>query len=828
MTTLPLLRQRSREASLHGNATPSGSRRSEALAQCASARSAKDIEGCLLAARAALKQEASCGKAWAFLCWSLFELRRYEEARAECLRALSHRAWPTRDREGMAALLTSCRLLSELTPAMGERLRDGWYQKRLRALYDAGGLYEYELCEQDVWGFQRRKGVGRNELSLSSTTCRREECETCAAAGGERNIPAGLLVGGDPSNVRHPHAACFGGPNFPVEQALGGVVYLNSAILSFHCDKRFGPERDVQAPRRLECYDGNGPCRSCMRNGLPVPTHRFPEWTALAPGATIVQPHAGMDVFYSTDAVAPRLHQQLSSQLDALARKGGTRPMPKYHNVIDPNLNAVDGLWVPSEFDVVEKTTAPIELAIAVELACLAATGHRLPFGFGHDIAKLASLTEGVQHADCAMRSTIPDLEPHAHAKLHVATQKLMGAALPMLAKLRRPALLLPGPLQAVVKAQRIVLAEGEDYAGVWHEDGMDEHVVAVVLYYHRASPTLKGGSLEFCSKQTQALWCGDAGGAHGNVDNAAELAASLPRCQVPVREGTLVCFSNYAAVHRVLRMEAADGDGSRDFMAFFIIDQRHPLPTPRSLPPLPERTEACKALLVQQLQPRGTFGFDNSNVYSTGNGSVADVGWVRNAGGTRVEDTYPDAATLIDRLNLEPPRVDRGVSMVLQGPRPRADEAVSYTAESSWAEAWIGEGDNACFLYIDMTYAHAVSDAVPEEGVSEVKCFPRGMEEFAEFLDHHGFWVAGDNWVLKARLEGRAVELVVDGLSYWATCEQLQPIRKLRSLAEGSRCEVSSFLAEFNDEEEVRVADDANSLPFQAEACPGVLRLHR
>ena len=92
MTTLPLLRQRSREASLHGNATPSGSRRSEALAQCASARSAKDIEGCLLAARAALKQEASCGKAWAFLCWSLFELRRYEEARAECLRALSHRA----------------------------------------------------------------------------------------------------------------------------------------------------------------------------------------------------------------------------------------------------------------------------------------------------------------------------------------------------------------------------------------------------------------------------------------------------------------------------------------------------------------------------------------------------------------------------------------------------------------------------------------------------------------------------------------------------------------------------------------------------------------
>ena len=48
--------------------------------------------------------------------------------------------------------------------------------------------------------------------------------------------------------------------------------------------------------------------------------------------------------------------------------------------------------------------------------------------------------------------------------KLQVATQKLMGAALPLLSQLRRPALLLPGPLQAVVKAQRIVLADGEEY----------------------------------------------------------------------------------------------------------------------------------------------------------------------------------------------------------------------------------------------------------------------------------------------------------------------------------------------------------------------------
>ena len=244
--------------------------------------------------------------------------------------------------------------------------------------------------------------------------------------------------------------------------------------------------------------------------------------------------------------------------------------MPQYRNIIDPNVNSVDGLWVPAEFDVSEADSAGVDVVIQVELACVAATGKRLPFGFGTMIAVLAS--EGKKRAQCRLRSPIADLDAHEHVKLHAATQRLMTAALPLLAKLRRPALLLPGPLQAVVKAQRIEIADGEEYAGVWHEDGMGEHVVAVVLYYYRASTTLTGGALEFCSKQRQALWSGDGGGADASLENATELASSLPRCQVPVKEGTLVVFSNYAAVHRVLRIAADRGDsGSRDFVAFFV-----------------------------------------------------------------------------------------------------------------------------------------------------------------------------------------------------------------------------------------------------------------
>ena len=93
LIALPLLRQRSREASaLLTSATappPAPSACAVELAACAAARNQKDLEGCLKSAREALQKEPTCGKAWAFCCWALFELRRYDEARLECLKAHS-------------------------------------------------------------------------------------------------------------------------------------------------------------------------------------------------------------------------------------------------------------------------------------------------------------------------------------------------------------------------------------------------------------------------------------------------------------------------------------------------------------------------------------------------------------------------------------------------------------------------------------------------------------------------------------------------------------------------------------------------------------------
>ena len=151
-------------------------------------------------------------------------------------------------------------------------------------------------------------------------------------------------------------------------------------------------------------------------------------------------------------------------------------------------------------------------------------------------------------------------------------------------AKLSKPALLLPGRLQIVCKAQRVHLAPDETYDGVWHVDGHHENIVAVVLYYYRYSPGLEGGSLEFVSRDPLP-----APQNHGYNNGAKFTAESLPRtCKVPVRAGSMVAFSNHQVVHRVLRMvNSGDydmhdpmgmGHASRDFVVLFVVDQQHPL----------------------------------------------------------------------------------------------------------------------------------------------------------------------------------------------------------------------------------------------------------
>ena len=93
----------------------------------------------------------------------------------------------------------------------------------------------------------------------------------------------------------------------------------------------------------------------------------------------------------------------------------------------------------------------------------------------------------------------------------------------------------------------------------------------------------------------------GDLKPDDGSPAFGAKIFAELERARVPIDRGTLVVFSNYQLVHRVLRMEleaidtplaaaAAAGTGQprrghRDFLAFFVVDQRHPLQSTANRP---------------------------------------------------------------------------------------------------------------------------------------------------------------------------------------------------------------------------------------------------
>eukprot|EP01047_Picozoa_sp_COSAG01_P004680 COSAG01_NODE_155_length_23814_cov_12.061343_15_plen_392_part_00 len=253
----------------------------------------------------------------------------------------------------------------------------------------------------------------------------------------------------------------------------------------------------------------------------------------------------------------------------------------------------------------------------------------------------------------------IQDLRFGAHLDLYDALEGILEASLPLLAALRRPALLLPGPLQVVTKIQGVFLRDDDDeYSGVWHRDGHRENIVAVVLYYYRCSDSIAGGALEFLDKRQagstehSTAWDDNkrawADARWGSQDTRMLLDAT-PHGSVAVPEKTLVAFSNQQMIHRVLRMTHRDPDegspphrsnsgnekAGRDFVAFFVVDQRAPLPMASELPsghwrggPITSQaTRAC--LLREQLLPSGKFGVTPSGICSTGNGSFAMVGWL-------------------------------------------------------------------------------------------------------------------------------------------------------------------------------------------------------
>ena len=280
----------------------------------------------------------------------------------------------------------------------------------------------------------------------------------------------------------------------------------------------------------------------------------------------------------------PQAVTHIKHLCDNLAHTTNDRPIPKYQMIIDPNqcvrTRKSDGktVWVPSEFDVA--TDGTVEMV----------GGER-----GHWM-----------NMDAVQQVSTPILEH----------------ALPLLARLKKPHLLLEGQrLQVVVKAQRIILppsqentdAHGGDnsstaeYVGLWHVDGEHEAVVAVVLFYYHVDSVLHGGNMEFIDRRPIDVigsdYCDEN---YRNFDQRSLRRAlratdqegpGIPNCSVPIDNGTLLVFSNYQMAHRVLRMvnTSTEHSASRDFVVLFILD-------PASDPLVPARCHLAQPFLYERL----------------------------------------------------------------------------------------------------------------------------------------------------------------------------------------------------------------------------------
>jgi hypothetical protein len=288
------------------------------------------------------------------------------------------------------------------------------------------------------------------------------------------------------------------------------------------------------------------------------------------------------------------------------------------------------------------------------------------------------------------LASRIGDLDMIGDSKLYEALEQVFNAALPMLSRMRFPSLLLPGKLQTVVKAQRIFLQPGEEYEGVWHRDGKHESIVGAVLYYYGMSECLMGGELEFFDSQPLGppLWVG--GDCKPDSLTRSKLKSHVsthPYQKVPLQQGSMVVFSNYQLLHRVLRMwndQANDSEGSREFLVFFVVDQRAPLMSTTEYyadayqnehphPSLLASHERRATLLEDQLKPVGKFGLSQQFVYSTGNGSAALLECVHGYSYSikRMLESHQDCSGLHNLLALNqcPPQ-GRGISWAMEDDR--------------------------------------------------------------------------------------------------------------------------------------------------------------
>lgn len=711
----------------------------ESLSACRCAAIEKRYVDLRTAAQSALSFDAACSEAWLFLISALFAQRRYAEL-SSCVSNFIR--LPTISSETKYSGKVVQDAISILRRIEGRKnsetptsqLQNGWYRSHLQHLLDNDSIPSLprshgivpalatniidHLSTRDEFAYSdkpRLKFSGEATFDdvvitkmLYKPKYNKIEIEQ---PGGERRYVVLSKMSG-----------------FPCDQAIGGLMYLKDELKELTCG----------------CYKevGFGPCQECVYSLIPVPIYRFPQLDVELPEHHHVL--GDFAVMACCRIVPDALHNMLRKELDRLgfARPESTGPM--YHNIIDPNIGSDGGLWVPVDVTVSELSGK--DMLKTIQESAKKTIKTELPTDVFNIVSEYYNPPSSL--IDAKLCSEIPDILPTMYPKLYAALEKLLNISLPFVAKLKRPALLFPGPLQAVVKAQRIVLTDGERYEGEWHDDGINEHVIATVAYTYRKSGCLKGGGIEFASKESLQMGYYDYNGDYNLTtdENATRKAAKkFSKCIADTSEGSLLVFNNYACVHRVLPMFAGGDSGSMDFVSFFIIDQQHPLPIPQNLAPRVERLSKRSEMQKKELSKAGHFGLSEDDPFLAGSGPHVDLKWIHSSQVCSTSflehlseyDAAPHI-TVASMLNMPPPVLGRGWSFLNDFETPQ----LHFDAKSRIDLHQIGKEGNMVNVFVDKDELTFYSEIPTEndEGsstyLSEYVYKKKGVRAIQQFED--------------------------------------------------------------------------------------------
>ena len=663
------------------------------LKLCSIAAARGEYDSLITLAKSAIAVDRTCNQAWDHLIVGLFALRDWNSLKTAITSALQVPSVSKQRSAHLSHISRAASIVQRLSTTGNKNstqlLFDGWYKSRLTSL-----LEDNLLPEVDKYS---------------------DECVIIDTPGDNSNA--------DYFECMHFSKACrWIGQNellgFPLDQASNRQIFLKDRVLQLRCEEETDEEEEGEEDEEEEPRD------------YPMPKFLFPCLELCVPPDCEVFEEEELNVQVLHNALEPEVLKLIQIELDKLATERPDSPAPSYVNIIDPNVGVHNDFWVP--IDVRVEQTSAAEVLAPMTLFGRKANGGMFP---SSAIESIHQMNGSPKYSKCKIESAIPDLDPHRYALLHAGIEMIMDAALPLLASLRSPALLLPGPLQVVVKAQRIALEENNEYVGVWHDDGLRESIVAVVLYYYRLSESIQGGGLEFASKSGVEFDMEDVTTEESNIDNIRKAVGDLPRCIVEVNEGTMVVFNNYPMVHRVLRMVAEKSQGSRDFVALFIVDQKNPLNRPETLTPREERLARRHKMLTEQLKPRGHFGFSDEEVTCCGNGAFSDLKWIRSAYQYPLE-LFPEmwerlpGVEVGSWLNMTPPEMKRGASFLTSLGLPE----VQFNPESS-VEAHVVRVDgkeDEIFLVSYATKKYVIqsdADYFKSKGIRTVRLFPNKVE---------------------------------------------------------------------------------------------------